>query len=120
MPQSVRGQFHCPVSLTIDSHAVFELRLSMIFLTCVDTVAERTALMESVYPQLYLYCKQRGYDFRMIDLRRGVEDPVTDHHESVELHLEMLKRCQETEGLSFFVSLAEFIVVSFMNNCANN
>ncbi|XP_058251141.1 NACHT domain- and WD repeat-containing protein 1 [Hemibagrus wyckioides] len=67
------------------------------------TVAERTALMESVYPQLYLYCKQRGYDFRMIDLRRGVEDPVTDHHESVELHLEMLKRCQETEGPSFFL-----------------
>ncbi|KAG7330095.1 hypothetical protein KOW79_006317 [Hemibagrus wyckioides] len=59
--------------------------------------------MESVYPQLYLYCKQRGYDFRMIDLRRGVEDPVTDHHESVELHLEMLKRCQETEGPSFFL-----------------
>ncbi|KAB5579452.1 hypothetical protein PHYPO_G00195220 [Pangasianodon hypophthalmus] len=68
-----------------------------------DTVAERTALMESVYPQLYLYCKQRGYDFRMIDLRRGVEDPVTDHHDSVELHLEMLKKCQETEGPNFFL-----------------
>lgn len=63
--------------------------------------------MDSVYPQLYLYCKQRGYDFRMIDLRRGVEDPVTDHHDSVELHLEMLKMCQETEGPNFFVSVSE-------------
>ncbi|KAI5104186.1 NACHT domain- and WD repeat-containing protein 1-like isoform X1, partial [Silurus meridionalis] len=68
-----------------------------------DTVAERTALMESVYPQLYLYCKQRGYDFRMVDLRRGVEDPITDNHDSVALHLEMLKTCQETEGPNFFL-----------------
>ncbi|XP_027025117.2 NACHT domain- and WD repeat-containing protein 1 [Tachysurus fulvidraco] len=68
-----------------------------------DTVVERTALMERVYPQLYVFCKQRAYDFRMIDLRRGVEDPVTDHHDSVELHLEILKKCQETEGPDFFL-----------------
>lgn len=68
--------------------------------------------MESVYPQLYFYCKQRGYDFRMVDLRRGVEDPVTDHHDSVELHLEMLKRCQETVGPNFFVSLSDFLTLS--------
>ncbi|KAM9500864.1 NACHT domain- and WD repeat-containing protein 1-like [Clarias gariepinus] len=59
--------------------------------------------MENVYPQLYLYCKQRGYEFRMVDLRRDVEDPVTDHHVSVELHLETLKKCQETEGPNFFL-----------------
>ncbi|TSK82214.1 NACHT domain- and WD repeat-containing protein 1 [Bagarius yarrelli] len=68
-----------------------------------DTVEERTALMESVYPHLYLYCKQRGYDFKMIDLRRGVEDPVTDHHNSVQLHLEMLTKCQETKGPNFLL-----------------
>lgn len=73
---------------------------------CVDTVAERSALMERVYPQLYLYCKQRGFDFRMVELRRGMTDSVSDHHFSTELHIEMLKKCQETEGPNFFVSLA--------------
>ncbi|KAG9274177.1 hypothetical protein AMEX_G11074 [Astyanax mexicanus] len=68
-----------------------------------DTVAERSALMERVYPQLYLYCKQRGYDFRMVDLRRGVTDPISDHNDSAELHIELLKKCQETEGPSFFM-----------------
>lgn len=68
--------------------------------------------MENVYPQLYLYCKQRGYEFRMVDLRRDVEDPVTDHHVSVEMHLETLKKCQETEGPNFFVSLFLYLVAN--------
>ncbi|XP_015201323.2 uncharacterized protein [Lepisosteus oculatus] len=68
-----------------------------------DTVAEREALMASVYPQLYLYCKQRGYDFKMIDLRWGVEDAVSDSHNTVALHFEMLRQCQESEGPHFFL-----------------
>ncbi|XP_071334325.1 uncharacterized protein [Trachinotus anak] len=63
-----------------------------------DTVAERHALMENIYPRLYLYCKQRGYDFRMIDLRWGVGNPVAERHDTVELHVENLQRCQETQG----------------------
>ncbi|XP_017574350.1 uncharacterized protein LOC108440128 [Pygocentrus nattereri] len=72
-----------------------------------DTVAERSALMERVYPQLYLYCKQRGFDFRMVDLRRGIADTVSDHHDSAELHVEMLKKCQETEGPNFFLFMGQ-------------
>ncbi|XP_076828927.1 uncharacterized protein LOC143475082 isoform X3 [Brachyhypopomus gauderio] len=72
-----------------------------------DTVAERTALMEHVYPQLYLYCKQRGYDFKMVDLRRGMGDPVSNHHDSAMLHVEMLKKCQETDGTNFFLFIGQ-------------
>uniref|UniRef100_A0A9J7XU40 Si:ch211-212k18.6 n=1 Tax=Cyprinus carpio carpio TaxID=630221 RepID=A0A9J7XU40_CYPCA len=68
-----------------------------------DTVPERSALMESVYPRLYLHCKQRGYDFRMIDLRSGAGDPVSDNHDLAEMHMETLRRCQETEGPTFIV-----------------
>ncbi|KAJ8416550.1 hypothetical protein AAFF_G00358380 [Aldrovandia affinis] len=68
-----------------------------------DTVAERTALMEEAYPQLYLFCKQRGHDLRMVDLRQGVEDPVTDRNEAVVLHVETLQECQETQGPNFFL-----------------
>ncbi|XP_067301621.1 uncharacterized protein [Pseudorasbora parva] len=72
-----------------------------------DTVPERSALMESVYPRLYLHCKQRGYDFRMIDLRAGVGDPFSDHHDLAEMHMETLRRCQETEGPNFFMFTAQ-------------
>ncbi|KAK5848731.1 hypothetical protein PBY51_006323 [Eleginops maclovinus] len=68
-----------------------------------DTVAERSALMENVYPRLYLYCKQRGYDFRMTELSWGVEAPAAEHHDTVELHVENLKSCQETQGPNFIV-----------------
>lgn len=69
-----------------------------------DTVPERQALRENVYPRLYLYCKQRGYDFKMVDLRLGISDPVTEHHDTVELHLETLQDCQKTATANFFVS----------------
>ncbi|KAK9972217.1 hypothetical protein ABG768_025540 [Culter alburnus] len=83
----------------------FKQRRFMIYLCggYKDTVPERSALMESVYPRLYLHCKQRGYDFRMIDLRAGVGDPVSDHHDLAEMHMETLRHCQETEGPNFFV-----------------
>ncbi len=59
--------------------------------------------MENIYPRLYLYCKQRGYDFRMVDLRLGVGTPVAERHDTVELHMENLQRCQETLGPNFIV-----------------
>ncbi|KAG7461821.1 hypothetical protein MATL_G00195090 [Megalops atlanticus] len=68
-----------------------------------DTVAERTALMEKAYPHLYLFCKQRGYDFRMVDLRWGVEDAVTERNDTETLHVETLKECQESQGPNFFL-----------------
>ncbi|KAI3376664.1 hypothetical protein L3Q82_017094 [Scortum barcoo] len=72
-----------------------------------DTVAERNVLMENVYPRLYLYCKQRGYDFRMVDLRLGIETPVAERHDTVELHVENLRRCQQTEGANFIMFVGQ-------------
>ncbi|TRY69677.1 hypothetical protein DNTS_030265 [Danionella cerebrum] len=72
-----------------------------------DTTLERRALMESVYPRLYLYCKQRGHDFRMMDLRAGVKDPVSNHHDLAEMHLNILQLCQETHGPNFFVFIGQ-------------
>uniref|UniRef100_A0A3B3ZLF9 Uncharacterized protein n=1 Tax=Periophthalmus magnuspinnatus TaxID=409849 RepID=A0A3B3ZLF9_9GOBI len=52
-----------------------------------------------------IYSCQRGYDFRMIDLRCGVGNPISEHHDTVRLHLDTLKKCQETQCSGFFVSL---------------
>uniref|UniRef100_A0A3B4Z8W2 DUF4062 domain-containing protein n=1 Tax=Stegastes partitus TaxID=144197 RepID=A0A3B4Z8W2_9TELE len=75
-----------------------------------DTAVERNALMENVYPRLYLYCKQRGYDFRMVDLRWGVGNPAAEHHDTVKLHVENLQQCQETQGPNFIVRYYPSIV----------
>ncbi|KAK7176931.1 hypothetical protein R3I93_001002 [Phoxinus phoxinus] len=96
-----------PNTLNDDSVSSFHIkeRRFMIYLCggYKDTIPECSALMESVYPRLYLHCKQRGYDFRMIDLRAGLGDHVSDHHDLTEVHMETLRRCQETEGPDFFV-----------------
>ncbi|KAJ8383073.1 hypothetical protein SKAU_G00038510 [Synaphobranchus kaupii] len=68
-----------------------------------DTVAERTALLEKAYPPLYLHCKQLGYDLRMVDLRRGVQDAITDRNDAVALHVETLQDCQDSQGHVFFL-----------------
>ncbi|XP_054863824.1 uncharacterized protein LOC118470977 [Amphiprion ocellaris] len=72
-----------------------------------DTVVERSALMENVYPRLYLYCKQRGYDFRMVDLRWGVENPTAEQHDTIKLHVENLQQCQKTLGPNFILFVGE-------------
>ncbi|XP_051231416.1 uncharacterized protein LOC127349591 [Dicentrarchus labrax] len=72
-----------------------------------DTVAERSALMENVYPRLYLYCKQRGYDFSMVDLRWGIGTPFAERHDTVELHVENLQRCQTTKGPNLIVFVGQ-------------
>ncbi|XP_030018608.1 NACHT domain- and WD repeat-containing protein 1 [Sphaeramia orbicularis] len=72
-----------------------------------DSVEERAALMENVYPLLYLYCKQRGYDFSMVDLRCSVRNPFSEHHDTVQLHVESLQRCQGTLGPNFFLFVGQ-------------
>uniref|UniRef100_H3AUK7 Uncharacterized protein n=1 Tax=Latimeria chalumnae TaxID=7897 RepID=H3AUK7_LATCH len=71
------------------------------FMFCADTEPERHALIEKVYPSLYRFCKEKGYEFRMFDLRWGVKDGVSNSNNLMALHLETLKQCQESEGLNF-------------------
>uniref|UniRef100_A0A8C9XUY7 Uncharacterized protein n=1 Tax=Sander lucioperca TaxID=283035 RepID=A0A8C9XUY7_SANLU len=52
---------------------------------------------------LFFSFEQRGYDFSMVDLRLGVGSPVAEFHNTVELHVENLQRCQETQGPNFIV-----------------
>ncbi|CAL8384570.1 unnamed protein product, partial [Arctogadus glacialis] len=72
-----------------------------------DTVAERSALMEGVYPALYRHCKRRGFDFRMVDLRQGVGGPTANRHDTARIHLETIRRCQETPGPNFVLFLGQ-------------
>ncbi|XP_048449951.1 uncharacterized protein LOC109920854 [Rhincodon typus] len=72
-----------------------------------DTEHERNALMKNVYPQLSTYCKERGYDVMMVDLRWGMKDGISDNHTIVRLHLEVLKECQTSEGSIFILLIGQ-------------
>ncbi|XP_073764359.1 uncharacterized protein si:ch211-212k18.6 isoform X5 [Danio rerio] len=103
--RDTKQQHHSFLDTQNDDDVNYKQRRFMIYLCggYKDTIPERCALMESVYPRLYLHCKQRGYDFKMIDLRAGVGDPDSDRHDLAEMHIETLRRCQDTEGPNFFV-----------------
>ncbi|KAJ3585371.1 hypothetical protein NHX12_014092, partial [Muraenolepis orangiensis] len=63
--------------------------------------------MEEVYPALYRHCKRRGYDFRMVDLRQGVGGPASNRHDTAQLHVETIRRCQESPGSIFVLFLGQ-------------
>lgn len=73
--------------------------------------------MEDVYPALYLHCKRRGYDFRMVDLRQGVGNPAANRHDTAQLHVETVRRCQETQGPNFVVRAGD---MSWETSCCRH
>ncbi|XP_048740917.2 NACHT and WD repeat domain-containing protein 2-like [Ostrea edulis] len=73
--------------------------------TFTDTKFERNAWMEKAYPRLKQYCRSRGYEFQVVDMRWGVRDEATDDHRGTELCLRELQLCQKLSTGPNFVSL---------------
>lgn len=55
-----------------------------------DTIMERSALMEYVYPKLRLYCMEKGYELNIVDLHWGIADEHLNDHSFKELCLGQL------------------------------
>ncbi|KAM8939444.1 uncharacterized protein RCH25_053088 [Pelodytes ibericus] len=72
-----------------------------------DSQPERNALFETAYPNLYVYFKGRSFDFRMFDLRRGLNDSISNNHIMPTLHLKTLQKCQELGQTAFFCFLGQ-------------
>ncbi len=69
-----------------------------------DTKHERNALMTRVYPRLKEFCKSKGYEFQVVDMRWGVRDESTADHMTTTLCMQEIKACQElSTGPNFVV-----------------
>lgn len=58
-----------------------------------DSEAERTVIMEKIYPELKELCVLHGRDFQMFDPHWGLTDAVTDDHSLASVCLQTLDKC---------------------------
>ena len=59
--------------------------------------------MKDVYPKLQRFCKSKGYDFQVVDMRWGVRDEATVDHMTTEMCLEEIKECKRLSTGPYFV-----------------
>ena len=97
-----RGDFSL---LPPESSKVFAIFVSSTF---TDTEEERNLLIEDVQPYLRELCSMFGYEFRFCEMRWGVRDEASEDHQTVNLCLQELIRCQrESCGVNFITFLCD-------------
>ncbi|KAK6174050.1 hypothetical protein SNE40_017396 [Patella caerulea] len=75
--------------------------------TFTDTEHERNYLMENTYPRLKEFCKNRGYEFQIVDMRWGVREEAVDDHMTTALCLKEIDLCNKlSTGPSFVTFLS--------------
>ena len=88
----VAYQLNCFLDEFMNSTRVFRLFISSTFS---DFIAEREALQKNVFPKLEQYCAERGAQFQAIDLRWGITEQAQREHNTLQICLEEVRRCQQ-------------------------
>ncbi|NXC68873.1 NWD2 protein, partial [Anhinga anhinga] len=77
-----------------------------VFFPNTDTIAERSALREHVYPKLREFCRENyGLEFQVIDLYWGVEADEWDSPELQKTRMKLLEDCLKSSAGPCFVGL---------------
>ncbi|NWR69028.1 NWD2 protein, partial [Centropus unirufus] len=80
--------------------------VNYIFFSNSDTIAERSALREHVYPKLREFCRENyGLEFQVIDLYWGVEADEWDSPELQKTRMKLLEDCLKSSAGPCFVGL---------------
>lgn len=61
--------------------------------TFVDMAIERDLLQKEIVPEIKTYCKDKGWQFEVIDLRWGISAEAAAHHRTMHICLSELERC---------------------------
>ncbi len=78
---------------------------------CTDFKAERNTLAKEAYPTLKEFCREKGLDFQVVDLRWGITDAATNDHSVERICLQEIAHCQDlSQGPNFVVSYATFSI----------
>lgn len=92
-------------SVSEDHPKVFAIFVSSTF---TDTEEERNLLIEDVQPYLREVCSLFGYEFRFCEMRWGVRDEASEDHQTANLCIQELHRCQEEScGINFITLLCD-------------
>ena len=72
-----------------------------------DTEVERTALQQYTFPPLRAFCKSKGHDLHIVDLRWGTHDFVGDKQDWGRIAKESIKDAWrgDNKGVSFIVRI---------------
>ncbi|KAM6072629.1 NACHT and WD repeat domain-containing protein 2 isoform 1-T1 [Theristicus caerulescens] len=92
----------------LPSHLVPSGRSVRVFISAnpEDTIAERSALREHVYPKLREFCRENyGLEFQVIDLYWGVEPDEWDSPELQKTRMKLLEDCLKSSAGPCFVGL---------------
>ncbi|XP_075565861.1 NACHT and WD repeat domain-containing protein 2 [Pelecanus crispus] len=92
----------------LPSHLVPSGRSVRVFISAnpEDTIAERNALREHVYPKLREFCRENyGLEFQVIDLYWGVEADEWDSPELQKTRMKLLEDCLKSSAGPCFVGL---------------
>jgi NACHT domain- and WD repeat-containing protein len=70
--------------------------------TFTDTSSERNLLIADVVPYLQQYARKYNFDFRLVEMRWGIRAEASSAHQTSEICMAELERCQrESQGFSY-------------------
>ncbi|XP_076461539.1 uncharacterized protein LOC143294026 [Babylonia areolata] len=72
--------------------------------TFTDMSVERNWLMKEAVPYLRDYCKERGLDYQVVDMRWGVREDSSVEHTTTDLCLQQVVSCQQHSAGPYFVA----------------
>ena len=70
--------------------------------TFTDTASERNQLIADVVPYLQQYARKYNFGFRLVEMRWGIRAEASSAHQTSEICMAELERCQrESQGFSY-------------------